>query len=218
MNTISADLLDSLQQKTLALAGVSQAAALVQQLARTGKLDEPGFSASLNSIVVTNPDTAADVFGGVNGVKVGLATLIQQLGNTPQEKDAEVTRYVASILGLERKLASQPKRMNELGQRIDNIQRQQAHMDLFSSQMLHNLASVYSDAVSPVGPKIQVAGNPMLLKQANNQDKVRALLLAGVRAAVLWRQLGGKRRQILFNRRKILSSARMLLGTVQPTQ
>ena len=82
---------------------------------------------------------------------------------------------------------------------------------LFDSQILNNLASIYSDVISPLGPKIQVAGNPVQLKQANNQHKVRALLLAGVRAAVLWRQLGGQRRQILFTRRKILANAEHLL-------
>ena len=36
------------------------------------------------------------------------------------------------------------------------------------------------------------------------QHKVRALLLAGIRAAVLWRQLGGSRAQIIFARKKMV--------------
>jgi len=41
--------------------------------------------------------------------------------------------------------------------------------------------------------------------------KVRAGLLAGVRSAVLWRQLGGNRWQLLFGRRRIAREAGRLL-------
>ncbi|XMR37004.1 DUF489 family protein [Escherichia coli] len=50
-----------------------------------------------------------------------------------------------------------------------------------------------TDAVRPIGPRIQVAGTPLFLQQPLVQHKVRALLLAGIRACVLWRQLGGSR-------------------------
>ena len=201
-------------EKTLALAGVCQAAALVQQLARKGQTDQDAFEATINSIVITDPQNTEEVFGGQASLRTGLKTLIGQLGNTPDDKDAEVTRYIASILGLERKLKKQPKRLNELAERISNAQRQLNHLALFESQMMANLASIYSDNISPIGPKIQVAGNPELLKQSSSQQKVRALLLAGVRAAVLWRQLGGKRRHILFNRKKVLAAAEQILQRI----
>ena len=80
--------------------------------------------------------------------------------------------------------------------------------------MLSNLASVYADVISPIARKIQVAGDPTILKRPDNQHRVRALLLAGVRAAVLWRQLGGKRRHILFSRPQILASAEQTLNNI----
>lgn len=207
-------MLNPQMEKHLALAGVCQAAALVQQIARKGHYDEPSYLSSIQSIVITDSENTEQVFGSVSAVRLGMQTLAKQLGNTPEEKDAEVTRYIASILGLERKLNKNKKRMQDLADRIGQLQRQQSHLDLFDNQMLSNLASVYSDVVSPAGPKIQVAGNPTQLQQASNQQKVRALLLAGVRAAVLWRQLGGQRRQILFNRRKVLAAAQQMLQTI----
>ncbi len=201
-------------EKNIALAGVCQAATLVQRIARQGDIDQAEFEASIRSIVITDPNNTEDVFGGTQQLKTGFVTLVAQLGNQPADKDAEVTRYIAAILGLERKLRKKPNSLNELGQRISQLQRQQTHLDLLDSQMMSNLASVYSDVVSPLGPKIQVAGNPTLLKQPAIQHKVRALLLAGVRAAVLWRQLGGQRRQILFNRRKILANAESTLRNI----
>lgn len=197
-------------QKCVALAGICQAAALVQSIARKGSALETSLKSSLHSVVITNPDDTLNVFGSLEELDLGLKTLVSQLGNTPLEKDAEITRYVASILGLERKLKRHPKRLTELGERISQLQRQLPHFELLDDQMVRNLASIYVDVVSPVGPKIQVAGTPALLKQNTNQERVRALLLAGVRAAVLWRQLGGQRRQILFNRKKIVASAKAL--------
>jgi high frequency lysogenization protein len=145
---------------------------------------------------------------------LGYQTILAQLSNQSTNKDVEVTRYIANMLSIERKLSSSKKTMAALGERISNIQRQQLHLEITDSQMLSNLASIYTDVVSPVARKIQVAGDPEILKRPDNQHRVRAILLAGLRAAVLWRQLGGKRRQILFNRPQILASAQQTLNNI----
>lgn len=194
-------------ENNLALAGVCQSAALVQSLARKGSADTEALEASLSSILVTDPETPQQVFGKLSNLDVGYKTLVAQLSDKQASKDTELTRYIASILGLERKLARKPDAMNELGERISHVQRQLAHVDFHSPQIVSSLASIYSDIVSPLAPRIQVAGNPEHLGQPATQHKVRALLLAGVRAAVMWRQMGGKRRNILFRRKQILNSA-----------
>ncbi|MDY6976031.1 MAG: high frequency lysogenization protein HflD [Pseudomonadota bacterium] len=200
-------MLDTDIENNLALAGVCQAAALVQQLARRGSAENEAIEASLSSILVTDPETPQQVFGQLSNLKVGYTTLAAQLSDKQATKDTELTRYIASILGLERKLAKKPKAMQELGERISHVQRQLAHVDFQNPQIVSSLASIYSDIISPLAPRIQVAGNPDYLSQPANQHKVRALLLAGVRAAVMWRQMGGKRRNILFKRKHILNSA-----------
>ncbi|KXI29913.1 high frequency lysogenization protein HflD [Paraglaciecola hydrolytica] len=195
----------------LALAAVCQAAALVKQIARSGEMDHQAFECSIRSIAITDSSATLDVFGSVEQLNLGFSTLLKQLGHDDKAKDVEITRYVANLLALERKVTSNGKVMQQLGERISQIQRQQLHMDLLDSQMLSNLAAIYSDVISPVARKIQIAGSPALLKRSDNQHKVRAILLAGLRAAVLWRQLGGKRRQILFSRQSILSAAKSAL-------
>lgn len=194
-------------ENNLALAGVCQAAALVQQLARRGSADADAVEASLSSILVISPETPQQVFGQLSNLKLGYSTLAAQLSDKQNTKDTELTRYVASILGLERKLSKKPKAMQELGDRISHVQRQLAHIDFQNPQIVSSLASIYSDIISPLAPRIQVAGNPDYLSQPATQHKVRALLLAGVRSAVMWRQMGGKRRNILFKRKQILNSA-----------
>ncbi|WP_421131604.1 high frequency lysogenization protein HflD [Alteromonas sp. A079] len=194
-------------ENNLALAGVAQAAALVQQIARKGVANDEYVEASLSSILVTEPETPQQVFGKLSNLSLGYTTLVAQLSDKQATKDTEITRYIASILGLERKLSRKSKAMNELGDRISHVQRQLAHVDFENPQVVSSLASIYSDIVSPLAPRIQVAGNPDYLSQPATQRKVRALLLAGVRSAVMWRQMGGKRRNILFRRKQILNSA-----------
>ena len=89
-----------------------------------------------------------------------------------------------------------------------------SHYEINSETLVSSIASIYSDIISPLGTPIQVAGEPSILKQSINQHKIRALLLAGVRSAVLWRQVGGKRRNILFSRSKIVECAESLLKQI----
>lgn len=201
-------------ERHIALAGVCQAAALVQSIARKGSADTQAIEASISSILVTTPDNPQQVYGSLSNLSVGFSTLVAQLDNESRHKDAEITRYVASILSLERKLSKHPSALSDLGERISHVQRQLGHVDFENGQIMSSLASVYTDVVSPLAPKIQIAGNQQHLSSPTNQHKVRALLLAGVRSAVLWRQMGGKRRHILFNKSQILKAAKQAMRVI----
>lgn len=200
----------------LPLAGVCQAAILVQSIARSKPYSEESYQTTISSIVATDPESTVDVYGALKNLKLGFEVLIAQLGDKAT-KDQEITRYVASLLTLERKITQSDGKLAAIGERIDNIKRQTSMMSIFENQMIANLASIYKDNVSPLPHKIQVAGDPASLKQQSIQDKVRALLLGGIRSAVLWRQLGGKRRNIIFQRGKILQSAENTLKTINQT-
>lgn len=202
-------------ENQLALAGVCQAAVQVQKLARRGEVDKTALESSLSSILVTTPETPQQVFGSLENLRSGFQVIVDQLGNHSSSKDTELTRYIAAILGLERKLSAKPAALSELSNRIAHVQRQLAYVDLENEQVIAALASIYSDVISPLAPRIQVAGSPAVLKQDINQHRIRALLLAGVRAAFMWRQMGGRRRHILFKRSNILRSAREALRTIQ---
>jgi len=95
-----------------------------------------------------------------------------------------------------------------LAERINQVHRQLAHFAITDEQVLANFASIYSDVISELGPKLQISGNPDCLKQPQVQHKIRALLLAAMRSAVLWRQLGGKRRHLVFARKAIFDTAK----------
>lgn len=207
--------MNSIEKQTITMAAICQVAALVQKIARTGSNIDDELKIMLESVIVTSPDNTLEVYGNeLAHLKTGLTALVEQLGNQTKQKDPELTRYVVSLLGLERRLDAKRNQLSLLGERIEQCQRQLAHYDIDSETLIASLASIYSDLLSPLGTPIQVAGEPERLKHTGNQHKIRALLLAGIRSSVLWRQVGGKRRNILFGRSKMVACAQQLLNQI----
>lgn len=205
--------MNSLTDQTITLAAICQASYGVQKVSRSGQIDDSQLEVMLNSIMITSPENTLAVYGNdLSCLKNGLTTLVDHLGNQSKTKDPELTRYVVNLLSLQQRLAKKPRKLAELGERITQCQRQLAHYDIISDTLVASLASIYSDIISPLGSPIQIAGEPSILKQPSNQHKIRALLLAGIRSAVLWRQVGGKRRNILFARSKLVDEAQRLLN------
>ncbi|WP_220718086.1 high frequency lysogenization protein HflD [Agarivorans litoreus] len=205
---------NAINDRVIAFAGICQAAKLVQDVARTSNCDEASLKTSLSSILITNPNETVEVFGSLEQLKLGLGVMSGQLSNQQEKRNAEITRYLVSLLALERRLNKRPDLLNMMGERIGQLDRQLQHFDLLDQQVLGGIADIYSDIISPLGPRIQVAGNVSYLQQPVVQHKVRALLLAGIRASVLWRQLGGQRRQLLFSRKNYLQQTTQLLHTI----
>lgn len=199
---------------TLALAGICQSARLVQQLAHQGHADHDALRVSLNSVIDLNPGSTLQVFGGQeSNLKLGLETLLGVFNaSSRQGLNAELTRYTLSLMVLERKLHASKGAMDKLGASIEGLQRQVEHFGPESDQLLNAMAGIYVDVISPLGPRIQVTGSPAVLQNAQIQSKVRATLLAGIRAAVLWHQVGGGRLQLMFSRSRLSAQAKQILA------
>jgi high frequency lysogenization protein len=203
-----------MKEQTLTFAAICLAAHQVQQVSRGQSVDEDSFSLLLNSLVQMSPSDTLAVYGGKLGnLKEALTLVIKYLGDRGpnKRKDPDFTRYVISLINLERRLTKQPKKMKLLAEHLAGSERQLHHYSINSETLISSFAGIYSDIISPLGTRIQVTGEPSILKQTHNQHKIRALLLSGIRAAVLWRQVGGKRRTILFNRIKMVNTAKELL-------
>lgn len=137
---------------TTALAGVCQAARLVQQLAHQGHCDSDALHVSLNSIIDLDPESTLAVFGGSEAnLRLGLETLLGVLNTSSRQGlNAELTRYTLSLMVLERKLAASKGAMDTLGNRIAGLHRQLEHFDLQSETLLSAMAGIYVD-VMPAG-------------------------------------------------------------------
>ncbi|GGY84863.1 high frequency lysogenization protein HflD [Marinobacter zhanjiangensis] len=198
----------SLTDQTLALAGVFQAATLVSQVAHQGRCAESTLETSLRSLFVTNPDNTLDVYGGeLMNLREGLDALAKILSNQTRQQDMDILRYSLNLIQLESSLNRKRDMMGAIGERIDQARHTANHFGYVHSNLISNLASVYTDTISTFRLRIQVTGDPSVLQREENAARVRALLLAGIRSAVLWRQTGGRRWQLIFRRRKVAAIA-----------
>ena len=87
-----------------------------------------------------------------------------------------------------------------------------AHFPLNHSNTVARFADLYLKNISTLSPRIMVNGDPVHLNNSENANRIRALLLAGIRAATLWRQSGGGRLTLLLRRSPLLRETRMLLA------
>ena len=204
--------MSNLRDKTLALAGIFQATALVKEVAVTGTVDKHDFEVCIRSIFETDPPSVEAVYGQVEYLRTGLMTLTEQLGEKSTQRDIDIARYVISLLHLQRKLSNNQAMMTALANGIERARRQTEHFHLTHENVIANLADIYSETISQIPPKIMVSGESQHLANPDQANRIRALLLAGMRSAVLWAQLGGSRWQILLRRKRLSEAAERILN------
>jgi high frequency lysogenization protein len=203
------------EQQAIALAAIFQAASLVEQIARTGEAPESELQLLINSLFKQTPDSFDDIYGRQPNLQAGYHGICQLMGGAStkmtQRIQPDVMRYALSILHLESRLRKNSAMLNSLGEGIQSASRQAEHFHITHENLLANLADVYKQTLSTLSFRIKVTGNPQILQNTQNANKVRVLLLTGIRAAILWRQVGGRRWHLLFNRKRYFKDAQSLI-------
>jgi high frequency lysogenization protein len=191
--------------------------ALVHQLSTQGKSDTDALTATLNSLFVENPETTEAIFGGFAGLTLGMRTLKTQMnGSAPNEqRNMQLTQYVIGMIALENKLSKQPELVDRLFKKLSVPESQRKHFGLLHDNTLAGIALIYTDVVSQLHPKIMVRGSHGYLSQPAIANRIRAVLLAGIRSAFLWKQVGGSRWQLLFKRGSYLRAADHCLTSIR---
>lgn len=195
----------------IALAGLFQALALVKRAAAGETTLAAEEATCINSIFNADPASVEDVYGGAEALRCGLNNLIEQLHGKKTGGSMVLTRYAVTILHLERKLANHPDYLESLRQGIQKIDLLSASSDRATPATLIQLAELYTSTISQLTPRIIIQGDPAILSMDEVKAKIRALLLAAIRAAVLWRQCGGTRIKLIFRKKIILHEANRLL-------
>jgi high frequency lysogenization protein len=196
-----------MKDRALALAGLLQAVQLVQQMAQTGQAEAKPLAACIDSLFRFDAETPEAVFDGADKLESGLKRLLGQLEGGAG-RDAALTRMAMTVLHLERRFMRQHGAVEAVHSGLEEIGRQHAHWGPTHPTVLARLGELYAKELSPIGPRVLVQGNPVYLGQPDLVGEVRATLLAAIRAAVLWRQLGGSYWDFLFGRRALAQSAR----------
>ncbi|MBS0226205.1 MAG: high frequency lysogenization protein HflD [Proteobacteria bacterium] len=197
------------QDRILALAGLAQALVQVRRLAENGQADARAMDGVLASVFQLDPESTDDVFGTVASIRPGLLRLREQLRK--ETRDPQFPKLVMGVLALERSYSRDGDTQDALRHDISQLAAHSAGQEPTQPAVLNALADLYVKHISPLSPKVMVQGNPHYLNQAGVVGEIRALLLAALRSAVLWRQLGGSSLDFLLQRKRMVESVEQLL-------
>ena len=197
----------------IALAASAQAIQLVQHIAWKNQFEQEQALPLLNSLFQIDAQDTRDIYQGSAQLAPGLRYLSQQLASSKKEANIEFGRYLASLINIEKQFSNRTDMQQQLSERLAHISKLLEFEPISSSAVYVALADTYTQTLSKLPIRVQVYGTPTYLQVESNQHKIRALLLAAVRAQVLWKQLGGKKRHFLFKRKQMLDTAKQLLLT-----
>ncbi len=191
------------RDQAIALAGVVQAALLVDLLSREGQAPADSMQALAASLFRFEWDRVEDVFGGLGTLERGLEGLADMLQYGTGTEHPAALRYTLAMLHLGGMLARDRDRLGIIRSRLDHAALKQAHFSSRFDDMAASLAGIYQDSISPMRYRIQVRGSARHLQDPRVAERIRALLLCGLRAAVVWRHLGGRRFRLLTQRGRL---------------
>ncbi len=202
---MSADSLQRPQLQTLTLSAVVQSAQLVRALAHTGSAPLPAMKALIDPLFALNAPSFNTIFPDLRLARPGLEWLTVRARQRRSVKNDEVLRYTRNLLLLRTKLMADTDMQSRLGRRLQSMsplsapysdpQRQPSTEPVGlheTERSFEALATLYQDTISTLPFRIQVQGKVEHLQDERIANRIRALLLAGIRFAVLWHQIGGR--------------------------
>jgi high frequency lysogenization protein len=198
-----------MKDRVIALAGLLQALLAVRSIAQEGRVDAELVDPCLESIFRIDADSVAAVYGSAQRLRPGLDCLLRQIHG--QGRDPALSRMAATVLHLERKLSRNSAMRTALREGILAVERQRDHYGADPTRNTQRLADLYADTLSQLKPRVMVQGNPLQLSQSAVVAQIRTALLAAMRSAVLWRQLGGSYWDLALKRRAMTSAAQRWL-------
>lgn len=194
-------------KQVLSLASVADAAVLVDTLATKGRIDEAAEQVLYNTLLITEPNTIHDIYPDLSELTNGLTHLSQGFSHAgPNAK-----RYFDGLLILSYILLHRNDYLLLLSRGIEDIKNRLNYFEITDNSILAGFADLYSQTVSHLMPRIMIQGDQELLNNGDVQNKIRSLLLAGIRSSVLWTQYGGSRLKFGFQQRKVREEALKLL-------
>jgi len=189
-----------MNQRILPLAALLQGLRQIRRIAETGQAEASVLNAMLNSIFEFEATSVVAVYGGLPALRPGLLLLRDYL--TSQGQDPQLPKLALSVLQIERRYSADQAMDEKVHQGIENAKRlAERHASATHPEVLTALGGLYAQTISHLRPKVMVQGNPHYLGQAPLVAEIRAILLASLRSAVLWRQLGGSYWDFAFRRR-----------------
>ena len=195
---------DSIESRVLALGGMLQALAQVRRIAETGQSESEPVRVALDSVFRIDAADTQAVYGDAASLRVGLRLLRDYLANS--NRDQVLGKLGLAVLQLERRFVGEDAVVTQVQTGLRGLEAPAQRLGSTHPDVVAGLGSLYADTVSTLRPRVMVQGNPHYLGLAGVVAEIRALLLAALRSAVLWRQCGGSLWDFVFRRREMAAA------------
>ena len=202
---------NSIAERVFALAGLAQALRQVRQIAETGQADSAVLTTATDSVFRVDADTPVEVYGDELALRPGMQLLLDYFTNSGEAKDELLPRLALAVIQLERRFTREDITAQKVHEGILALVPTAERLGSAHPDVLSSLGGLYADTVSHLRPRVMVQGNPHYLGQAAIVSEIRAVLLAALRSAVLWRQLGGSLWDFVLRRRALVGSVQSQL-------
>lgn len=193
-----------LQQRVLALAGMLQALSQVRQIADTGQADAAVVATAVDSVFRIDAESPQAVYGGASALRPGLLLLRGYFGS--DGKDPLLPRLALAVIQLERRFVRDAAMAQRVHDAVLALAPMATRLGSPHPEVLAALGGLYADTISHLRPRVLVQGNPHYLGQSGVVAEIRAMLLAALRSAVLWRQLEGSLWDFVLRRKGLLAT------------
>ena len=208
-----------IQQQTLALAGIFQACNQVNDIANRGLTRQESTIASLSSVLTTQANDLNTAIGTPKQIRYGLQILIDVFDGDRDYLDA--LQYTVAISQLQQAFSKDKNSQNAVAQGLQLIERMlpldnDGEIDshhIIAPEIISQVADIWTENIHKLQPQIIVQGKPVYLQNGDNVYLIRALLMAALRCAWLWQQVGGRRWHLIFKRSALKQAAQKLLSS-----
>ena len=200
------------EHQNIALCAVAQCAALVHELALGKEIRQSQLASAINPLLILNPESVEHVYPNLESLTLGFSTLQSILGSNRLKQNSQIRRYITEILILRKTLSKNMIMQSVVRAGLSNLEPirpslidcMQTNQQEINEQnyTFEEISSLYRKTLSTLKHRIKVAGKVQFLKNEIVSNKIRGLLFAGVRSAVLWHQLDGRYwRLFIYNKR-----------------
>jgi high frequency lysogenization protein len=172
---------------------------------------------SMRSLLILNPKTIDDIYGGVRQVAFGLEEM-EHFKQDVFTRQGQVLGYFINITRLARQLyKSEHTHIREAVLKgLKQARRKymptlSTTRDVENMEFYEHINDLYLSTISKLPQRISLFGDPQRLRVPAVKHKLRSLLMAAIRSAVLWQQYGGNMPRLIMERKQLFGETQHLL-------
>ena len=192
------------KNQIIALSGIFQSCYLVRNLSRYGLITEQNLKNNIQILFNQNTENIMDLYGSIESLHQGIDSIKNLLASEHKEKLSETLRYAIGVMHLAKKLQKDKRMLMMIKKRLEITAKQIEHFSITHPNIIASISKIYQDSFGKFFFRINVNGNFEYLKQDQIVYQIRCLLFSGVRSTMLFHQMGGRRYQLILNKKHIL--------------